>query len=272
MTSKSFSEPNYRPQIHSANPGRGSHLTLAFSNGDREWSEDVDLVEVLRETLAEAGWNTDRRDDWLVTDRGLWLHPQWTSFQPRDDGHVSSSTTIEVAHRVLLPDPCFEYQHSIGESFAGSVRSGFQQWARMDWLVFDDLAAGSLRHCSAMEFNFPAGNGTAAGPERRLLLGPVAHLVLKDAPREPGEDEHPFCPCCLFTNAFEAFDTQLRSDRTFGLRLFAGRNAEGKLQADCRVNGEDWLPGMEALRAYAATWPDRGLETRKQYVLIGPKP
>jgi hypothetical protein len=44
------------------------------------------------------------------------------------------------------------------------------------------------------------------------------------------------------------------------------------MQADCRVNGEDWLAGADALRAYVATWPDRGLETRKQYVLIGPKP
>ena len=271
MASKSFSEQNPRPEIHSGNPGRGSRLHLAFSGPKGEWSEDVDLVEVLREVLADGGWNTDRQDDWLVSDTGLWLHPQWTTFQPRDDGAVSSSTTIEVAHPRLLSAPCFEYQHSVGETFAASVRRGFVQWAQMDWLVFQDLAAGTLRHCTAMDLSFPPANGAASGFERRLLLGPVAHMALRDPPAEQ-EEEHPFCACCLFTNSWKAFDPFLQTDGTFGFRLYAARDNDGDLNADCRVNGEDWQPGMDALRSYAATWPDRGLEARKQYVLIAPNP
>lgn len=38
--------------------------------------------------------------------------------------------------------------------------------------------------------------------------------------------------------------------------------------ADCCVNGEDYTPGIDALRAYATTWPGTGSEFRKQYVLI----
>ena len=53
-----------------------------------------------------------------------------------------------------------------------------------------------------------------------------------------------------------------------GIRLFATRNAEGVTQADCRINGIDWPPGVAALLKYVATWPDRGLEYRKQFVAI----
>ena len=43
---------------------------------------------------------------------------------------------------------------------------------------------------------------------------------------------------------------------------------EGVPAADCRVNGEDWEKGMQALREYARTWPAAGYEFRKQYVVL----
>ena len=46
------------------------------------------------------------------------------------------------------------------------------------------------------------------------------------------------------------------------------RDQDGTAGADCRINGEDYEPGMAALRAYVATWPGRGFEFRKQYVFI----
>jgi hypothetical protein len=39
-------------------------------------------------------------------------------------------------------------------------------------------------------------------------------------------------------------------------------------EADCRVNGEDYGPGREALLRHIATWPDRGVEFRKQFVIM----
>jgi hypothetical protein len=50
--------------------------------------------------------------------------------------------------------------------------------------------------------------------------------------------------------------------------LFALRDKNGEAQADCRVNGENWNPAKEALIRYAATWPPRGFEFRKQFVAI----
>jgi hypothetical protein len=42
------------------------------------------------------------------------------------------------------------------------------------------------------------------------------------------------------------------------------RDEDGTPGADCRINGEDYESGMEALRSYVATWPEAGLEFRKQ--------
>jgi hypothetical protein len=54
----------------------------------------------------------------------------------------------------------------------------------------------------------------------------------------------------------------------YGLRLFATRDGKGAKQADCRVNGNDWEKGAEALRKYVTTWPGTGFEFRKQYVVL----
>ncbi|MCL2715873.1 MAG: DUF6348 family protein [Alphaproteobacteria bacterium] len=272
MTSKSFAGARTEPSVHPANPGQGARLTVSFRSDEKHWEENVDLVELLREVLASAGWVSHRYNDWLVTDSGLWLKPQFGSFEPNDSGGVSTTTTIEVAHPILLPEPCFEIQHSGDESFTQSVRAGFEQWVQMDWLVFDDLVAPALRHCHRLAIDYPSADGRTAPLQRRLLLGPVQHIFLDHASAPAPEEDHPFCPCCLFMNSVNAFNPQLKSRGTFGIRLYAARDAAGRLHADCRVNGEVWEAGALALRAYAATWPDRGLETRKQYVLLSPDP
>jgi hypothetical protein len=53
-----------------------------------------------------------------------------------------------------------------------------------------------------------------------------------------------------------------------GIRLFAGRGEDGSAQADCRVSGEDWEDGKRALLNYVDSWPQAGLELRKQYVVM----
>jgi hypothetical protein len=57
-----------------------------------------------------------------------------------------------------------------------------------------------------------------------------------------------------------------------GVRLFAMRGADGAAEADCRLNGEDWEAGKAALIKYVESWPDLGVEFRKQYVIIQDQP
>ena len=58
------------------------------------------------------------------------------------------------------------------------------------------------------------------------------------------------------------------TDAFYAIRLFAAREADGTVQADCRINGEDFEVGRKALRQYVLTWPPRGFEYRKQYVIM----
>ena len=124
-----------------------------------------------------------------------------------------------------------------------------------------------------MEMTFPEEDGQPAF-KRRVLLGPVMHMGIDQAegaqPDESGEAPHASsCPCCLFTNSAMAFEEQLKERGGFhAVRLFASRDENGQVQADCRINGHDWEPGAEALRNYASKWPQIGLEFRKQYIAI----
>jgi hypothetical protein len=121
---------------------------------------------------------------------------------------------------------------------------------------------------------FPAKNGRPARV-RRAVLGNVAYFA-RQLPaggsgcddNAAGEGDHPFCNCCFLTRNFEAFRSQLEDDGCFGIRFYAMRDENGTPGADCRINGEDYGPGMEALRSYVASWPGSGFEFRKQYVFL----
>ncbi|QIL74276.1 hypothetical protein G7048_27820 (plasmid) [Diaphorobacter sp. HDW4B] len=265
-----FNELHTEPPTHPGNPGYATWVRFDFEREDdssdtEQWVEEVDLIELLKDALAEAGWNARREEHWLVTDNGFWLKPQFVEHAHTEEA-IQTTTTIEVAHLSLLSQSCFEYQHSISEESAtDSMREGLIRWVHMDWKTFDDLASSTLQHCQQMEMTFPDAEG--ADHPRKVLFGPVRYVVTNPVPEAP-DDEHTFCPCCLFTNTIKAFEPQLHAKETFGVRLFASRGADGEVMADCRVNGEDWEAGAEALREYVRSWPECGYEYRKQYVLI----
>jgi hypothetical protein len=100
-----------------------------------------------------------------------------------------------------------------------------------------------------------------------VVHGPTARWVA-DADAQPDDPGHPFCPCCMLQETFEALQPVLLDDAPHGVRLFAMRHADGSVDADCRVDGDDFPAGVEALRDYAASWPGRGAEFRKQYLVM----
>jgi hypothetical protein len=176
----------------------------------------------------------------------------------------------------LIPAGVFEYQHSAGDNTADSIAKGLHQWVQTDFVALLEALRPKPHVCTMMEMDFPANDGKPARV-RRAILGPVAHFM-QHPPAKPepsgadggdeGGDEHPFCPCCLLTRSFQVFKDFMEDDAFYGLRLYAARDENCAPQADCRVNGEDWEAGKEALREYAATWPPAGYEFRKQYVVL----
>jgi Family of unknown function (DUF6348) len=261
-----MSESRDPPPLCLSNSNRlGTAGEIAFSNGSRTWTERFDLVVEAAAALKSRGHTVTAHKAWLVHgDSGFTIQPQLGVIQPLDDGGVRTMTTLQVNHPTLIQSGVFEYQHATGDTVVESLAKGFDQWVQMDFVTLLDALRAKPEHCTTMEMTFPAMDGK---PERvrRAVLGPCTHM--SGAPPDASQ-EHPFCPCCLLTNSFKAFEDLIEADAFYGLRLFAMRDRDGTRSADCRVNGDDWERGAQALRNYVSTWPPAGFEMRKQYVVL----
>ena len=250
-----FRRPDRPPPSAAENPGRGHSVLVGFSNAQRTWEETADLTVSLAATLNAMGQKAIVKRDWVELESGFSLLPQIVSVEPMENAGVNTTTTIQVAHASLVPGGIFEYQHSSGADIRDSFAKGFKDWAEYDLPVLNDALLVKAAMCMVAEMK----------PDRRLVFGPPVHMAQKAG---AAPSEHDFCPCCLITKNIEAFDDLLRDGNFHGIRLFVSRDTEGRIEADCRVNGIDRPEGAEALKRYAQTWPDRGYEYRKQYVCI----
>lgn len=269
------------PKRSPSNPGKGSAGSVAFQRAEKSWKERFDLVGLLAWALAQKGHAVRTEKHWLVHEKsGFTLMPQIVELQPLDEGGVRTTSTIQTNHDVLMPDGVFEYQHSTGDHVEESFRTGFEQWVETDFVALLDALKARPEICTSLEYEFPPKTGMSAEC-RRVILGPITHIIQNPKARAEQQipeaqertqgdhcEDHEFCPCCLLTNSFEVFRELIEDRGVYGIRLFAMRDANGYPQADCRVNGNDWDKGTEALRKYVGTWPAAGFEMRKQYVVV----
>jgi hypothetical protein len=217
----------------------------------------VDVVDVLERVLGSHDLLSGRKGDELREREGLVLVPHLLGVEPSASGDsVRTVTTVHVRHRQAFPTAIFEYQHGVGATVEESLESAFEQWQQIDLPVLEDATRLEPMYCAAIRYG-----------HRRVILGPTAEWRAQPEAGPSGE-EHDFCPCCLTTRCFDAFRPLVESDETYGVRLYAARNDRGEGLADCRVNGEDFATGQQALIAYARTWRPRGDEFRKQYVVM----
>ena len=251
------------PKPAASNPGDGHTVRVAFANAQRSWEEDDDLAVSLAAALNALKYNAVVKGAWVELEGGYSLLPQVVGVTPLDNSGVNTATTIQLSHPDLIPRGVFEFQHSTGDNVRESFSQGFKSWAEVDLPVFLEAQQEKAKVCMYMEMKKGRESTSVLAADRRIVLGPTLHMAQKTNPI-PGE--HPFCPCCLFTSSFRAFDSLLKDREFHGIRLFVMRDADGHIQADCRVDGVDWPAGAEELLKYAKDWPDRGLEYRKQYI------
>src|SRR5690349_5812847 len=252
------------PKPSADNPGRGHTVRVAFANGQRSWEENDDLATSLTDSLNKMGHKAIAKHDWVELG-GFSLLPQVVAVTPLENSGVNTVTTIQVSHPELVPAGVFEFQHASGADVRESFSQGFKGWAELDLPVFLDALLDKPAACMVMEMKAGQEATSLLAVDRRVVLGPPLQMVQKSHPI-PGE--HVFCPCCLFTSSFRAFEKVLKDRDFHGVRMFVLRNADGHIQADCRVNGIEWPEGAAALLQYAKDWPDRGTEYRKQYFVI----
>lgn len=249
------------------NPGHGHTLRAAFSNAQAAWVEEVDLVKCLAAVLADEGHECSVEGEILIIRScQLVLRPQFESFQPTHPKGAKVCSTIAFSHQQFGTARPFEYQHATGNSLADAFADGFKSWSRLDLPAILDALRPKPADCTTMEMIVQPTETKYAPRRRRAVLGPTAHMAQKD--EVAVDSKHDFCPCCLLTNSFSAFDSLFKADALYGIRLFAMRGESGVAEADCRVNGEDFEEGRAALMKYAESWPDRGFEYRKQYVIL----
>jgi hypothetical protein len=252
--------------LKKTNPGRGVEGKVGFP-GRGGAPETVNVLDLMERVLTARGHAARRQETWIeLADSGFTILPQIAGAEAMQRGGFHTVTTVQVHHPALTPDGVFEYQHSWGDTVTDAMAKGFEQWYEVDFAAFKDALLPAPRTCMTMEMAFPEKEGKPAYT-RRAVLGPVAHFRANPATDAPPE-EHPFCPCCFLTNTFMAYKQLIEDTGFFALRFFAARGADGAPQADCRVNGEDWPAGMDALRAYVPKWQGTGYEFRKQSVLL----
>lgn len=245
----------------------GTRLQCGFSDGVKQWTERADLIELFAHVLKS------RELEFVVDGEcfqdvatGLIFQPQFLEMQPVHQKGSRTVTIIQVSHPTLFPKGIFEFQHWTGSDLAESIAKGFELWAQSDLDVLRDATAEKPRTCMVLQMDFkPADDLPAHG--RRVVLGPVSYLRKSDVEAE--DPEHPpFCACCMLTKNFETFKPFIESRDFLGIRLFAMRNEDGTASADCRINGQEFEEGKAALRNYASTWPDTGVQFRKQHVIM----
>jgi len=238
----------------------------ATAIADTALPKDEPILNLLGATLREQDVEAVEMNGFLRLPSGIELKVKFLEVVELENGNVRTSTQIIASHASHFSKGLPEFQHSAGGSVEQSISVGFSNWAKTDLVALQDSIRGKPEDCTFMEMSFPAA--PSGGPKtRRVVFGPTAHMVSSAAQTQ--DEEHPFCPCCLFTQNFEAFQSVMQSDETVGIRLFASRDGDGEISADCRINGDDFPEGVKHLTEYVRSWPERpGLEFRKQYVVI----
>lgn len=225
-------------------------------------------MKCMSNVLVPSGYACTVKKSWIELHSGFIIQPRFVSLQPLEKGGVRTVTTVEVTHPQGVPVGVFEYQHSTGENVENSITKGLEIWMQTDLPAFLDALREKPEQCTYLQID-PSSTASTFPARRRVVLGPVSHLVSRS---EQKEEEHPFCPCCLFTKTGSIWKELIAASAFYGIRLFAMRDNDGTCGADCRVNGEDWPLGKAALIDYVRTWPNRGVEFRKQYIILQNQP
>jgi len=251
----------FKPQKPPGHKGSGPRGKVELIKNGKPGEEDFNLNILLADILRSKGIKSVLRNDWLILANKLMLRPEIVEVVSLKTGGFSTLTTLAVAHERLLPNSLFEYQQGVFKQLKATLGAGLAQWVTQDLPVFMEALSGDLKTCMAMDLEVYKNPLFV----RRALLGPINHRYSQN---NPIKEEHPFCQCCLLSNTYKIFEPLLTQAKTIGLHMAVYRDTKGQVQAECRINGIDWPPGADALKLYGQTWPDRGEELRRQYVLF----
>lgn len=247
----------------------------------RSGDSDFLIAYALFGILQNRGWDVEildseiGNDKWIhVKDNGYSLLPALINFYSDENNEIKISATVQIHHKEVFPNGIFEYvypQKKV-ENVIGGLFELFETWVNLDWRTLCDCLKFEKSEFMSMRIDLNKEKTQA----KHVFYGPVLsypNIDVEDA-KAKGIDVDPyideFCPCCLFTNSMEAFVKQIKdTNQNYAIRLFAMKDPNGEVDADCRINGEEYPQAEEYLKKYAKTWKDCDIiKMRKQYVII----
>jgi len=223
----------------------------------------------------EISNNETENDKWIyIKDNGYYLLPLLINFYYNENNELKISATIQIHHKEIFPNGIFEYvypQKEVENAIDGLFEL-FETWADLDWLTLCDCLKFEKSEYMSMRIDLNKGKTQA----RHVFYGAILVIrTLMWKRQKRGElmlilTLMNFCPCCLFINSMEAFDEQIKdTSQNYAIRLFAMKNPDGEIDADCRINGEEYPQAEKYLKNYAKTWKNCNIiKFRKQYVII----
>jgi hypothetical protein len=242
----------------------------------------IDLIDLLSDVLLTYGQKATREGNWLRLDNGFWFLPQWVSSKVID-GSIFTTTTVEINHQTFIPNGFLDYQHvDVTNSIAASFLTGLNQWVQICAVPLFDSLLTKPKNSNYVVIEFPNdADGAMTGSDysseknrlRRIIFGPVVHSELSsDADFQkdvnPSNEHGEFCPCCLLKRLDDVFMPILNSDDYTIIQLSAFRDLDGIIKTTCYVNGKDFKAGRDALMEDTKTWPHRGGESRKNFIIV----
>ncbi|RRD39218.1 hypothetical protein EII29_08220 [Leptotrichia sp. OH3620_COT-345] len=242
---------------------------------------DIVFAEFLYDLLAKKGWNvqilkSNGENKWLhIPENGYYLLPLLNWVDNDEEGKYRVATTIQIHHKELFLKGIFEYQYSRwSDELSMGIIDAFNSWIMLDWATLCDAA--NPENAENMNEIIEVTSEDKKSSKRHLFFGNMVIYPNFDVEKseKAGIDVHPyideFCPCCFFTKSMEVFSKQMRdSGKSYAIRLFALKEPDGTLDADVRINGEEYPQAEEYLKKYAATWKNCDIiKFRKQYVII----
>jgi len=253
---------NWHPSLASENPGVGVKLKLQKTSGD---FQIINLADILESAFINKGYE--------VVNEGLCIRIVGTDFivtptsvkvAPKGNGW-STTTTIQVDSQLAFQKPIFEFQHESADQPIQSILKGFQNWIDYELSVLLDVIEENPENSAGVAFRWQTAKGAEV---RKVTFGPIIWFRMQPNNSILEPTGHLFCRCCMYNDKriSGALAELLRSERVYGIKLFAFRDQDGMTSADCRVNGVAYNPGKSALLEYAKQWAQNGSEYRKQYL------
>ncbi|BBM45643.1 DUF6348 family protein [Leptotrichia trevisanii] len=239
------------------------------------------IAYVLFGILQNKGFDVEILNDetennkWIyVKDNGYYLLPLLINFYYDENNELKMSATIQIHHKEIFPNGIFEYVYpqQKAENAIDGLFELFETWVDLDWLTLCDCLKFEKSEYMSMRIDLDKEKIKS----KHVFYGPVLSYPNFDVEeaKSKGIDIDPyideFCPCCLFTNSMEAFDEQIKdTSQNYAIRLFAMKNPDGEIDADCRINGEEYPQAEKYLKNYTKTWKKCDImKFRKQYVII----